>query len=478
MLPLWWEAGAKARTVVYLDAHLDLQHIGAERLARLEGCTSVDEVRALEKPHALLPDGQFSYSLEDFLYPACRLGLIKRLVWVAPPHVRTSYAERAIQQLQQMDAVRPEDLYGFKKNTGSWIEGRILGLDLVVCDYLDLERIALPADALIDIDIDYFVTVPDDKAWVKPSEVFDVLRCLPSASGFVTLSRSVSSGFTPLRYRFIADYLAALWENRPDEQAHYARLFDYETRLQAGERQAAASCCRRELQHHPDCAATWHLLGLAEADAAEAARCRARAGELSGAYRQDVLRSACELRNRMLPVDMSSVLGLEKRLASQADREPTEQGLAWIALGLIYCAFGEIQRAIGCYGRASAALGEHPELAMEIGKLLAGLRRLDEAEDYLRVALQDDKPRTGAHLLLSRIQGARGSMDEARSHLERASEAAPAWPELLDLLAQLHARLGNDAQAQDYRRQRDGQRMQAQRLVRQLGLGPPSSTIP
>lgn len=477
VLPLWWEGRTQARTLVYLDAHLDLQRIGAERIVGLEGCRSVEQVRALEKPHSLLPDDGFSYSLEDFLYPASRLGMIERLIWVAPPHVRTAYSAHAIGQLQQMDGVRPEDLYSFKKTSGGWIEGRILGLDMVVCDYRHLEHIALPRDSLIDIDIDYFITVPGDKAWVNPREVFEVLQRLPLAPGFVTLSRSVDSGFTPLRFRFIADYLAALWEDRHDEQAHYARLFEYESRLQAGGHLAVASGLRRELERYQGCAATWYLLGLAEADIAEAARCRGRAGELSGAYQQNVLRSACELRNRSLPVDMSSLLGLERHLASENGTDTTQRSLAWAALGLIYCIFAELPRAMDCYRRASAVLGEHPELAMEIGRLLAGSGRLDLAEVYLRVALQDDKSRTGAHFLIAQIRAAKGLLDEARAHLVCATEAAPAWDELISRLAQLHARLGNHVEAQACRVRCEAQRMQTERLLLQLGQDSATDTI-
>jgi len=477
VLALWWEGRAQARTVVCLDAHLDLQHIGAGRIARLEGCRSVEEVRALEKPHFLLPDDRSSYSLEDFLYPASRLGLVERLIWVAPPHTRTASLAHAIGQLQQMDGVRPEDLYGFKRTDGGWIEGRLLGLDMVVCDYRHLEHLALPADSLIDIDSDYFITVPGDNAWVDPREVFDVLHRLPGAPGLVTLSRSVDSGFTPLRFRFIADYLAALWEDRRDEQEHYARLFEYETRWRAGGRRAAASGLRRELEHHQGCAATWYLLGLAGADAAEAARCRRRAGELSGAYRQNVLRSVCALHNRSLPVDLSSVLGLERRIASEAGPDTTEQGLAWAALGLVYCRFGELPRAADCYRRASAVIGEHPELALEIGKLLAGSGRLEAAEVYLRVALQEDKSRTGAHFFLSEIQSAKGLPDAARDHLACASDAAPAWNELIDRLAQVHARLGDHVEAQACRVRCDVQRLQAEQLLRQLEPDPAPGTI-
>jgi tetratricopeptide (TPR) repeat protein len=438
-------------------------------MARLEGCRTGEQVRALEKPHFLLPDGGFSYSLEDFLYPAARLGLIDRLVWVAPPHVRTANPMQAIRQLQQMNGVRPEDLYAFTKTDGGWIEGRILGLDIVVCDYRHLDKLALPGDSLVDIDGDYFIAVPDDTAWLNPRDVFDVLHRLDLAPGSITLSRSVDSGFTPLRFRFIADYLAALWEDRRDEQVHYARLFECEARLRGGWRQAVACELRRELERYDACAATWYLLGLAEADAAESARCRGRAGELSGAYRQKALRSICELRNRRIPVDMASVFGLERCIAAETGSDITGRGLAWAALGLVYCLFGELPGAMDCYRRASAVLGEHPELALEIAKLLAASGQVDAAEMYLRVALLDDKSRTAAHFFLSQIQGAKGLLQDARQHLVSASEAAPAWHELLDRLAQAHARLGDHAEAQSCRERCDLQRIEAERLLRELG---------
>lgn len=468
VLPLWWEKGVRARTVICLDAHLDLQHVSDERIARLKGCRSIEQVRAIGKPHYLLPDKGFTYSLEDFLYPAFRLGLIERLVWVAPPHVRNAHPAQAIAQLQQMNGVLPEELYGFRTTDGGWTEGRILGLEVVICDYRHLEHLSLPGDSLLDIDSDYFITVPGDEPWIDPGEVFEIIHHLPFAQEFITLSRSVESGFVPLRLRFLADYLAALWEERRNDRAHYDRLFVYEGRLLAGQRQAVVSDVRRELKHYQDCAATWYLLGLAEAEDAETARCWKRAGELSGAYQQNLLRSVCELRNRRLPVDLSSMFDLERQIASAPGSGQRERGLAWAALGLTYCLFSELPRAIGCYQRVSAVLGAHPELALEIGKLLAGSGSLDQAEDYLRVALQDDKSRTVAYFLISQINASKGNLDAARKHLVSASEAAPAWDVVIERLAQVHALLGNHGEAHACRERCNVQHMQSEKLLRQL----------
>src|SRR5512146_472820 len=189
VLPHWWREAARARTVVYLDAHLDLQYVSPERIRRLRQCASVEQVAALEKPHDLCPDGEFSYSLENFLYPASQLGLIGRLIWVAPPHVGSGYSDRALGQLQRMDGVLPQELASFRRIDGR-IEGRLLELDITLCDFRQLERLALPAGCAIDIDVDYFVKVPGDEPRIEPREVLEVLQRLPCAGRQLTISRS------------------------------------------------------------------------------------------------------------------------------------------------------------------------------------------------------------------------------------------------------------------------------------------------
>lgn len=427
MLPHWWREGARARTVVYLDAHLDLQYVNAERIRRLEQCTSVAQVAALEKPHDLAPDGQYCYSIEDFLYPAARLGLIGRLIWVAPPHVLARDSDKVLAQLRQMDGVTPEELASLRRVDGR-MEGRLLGLHVTVCDLRQLHAVPLPADSVIDIDVDYFVTVPGDRAWIDPAEVVALLRRLPVRKDCITLSRSVSSGFTPLRHRFLGDYLAALFEERSADADHYARLFQLERRLAAGERESALAGVAAEAERYPQCAATWYLLGE-----------QSRAAALSPAYAPSVLRSACEIRQRRLTVDSAYVMRLERGLA---DAPTTEQGLAFAAVGLLWCKFGELGRALACYQRAAASLGYQSELALQIGALLLRAGHADEAIRYLEPALDDDKARTAAHGYLARILLKKGRLEEARDHLERAHEAAPCWREPLEGLLQICRQLG------------------------------------
>src|SRR6266852_9050024 len=56
VLAEWWSLPRRPRTLVYLDAHLDLQQLSPKRLRQLEECTTVQQVAELNKPHHLFPD--------------------------------------------------------------------------------------------------------------------------------------------------------------------------------------------------------------------------------------------------------------------------------------------------------------------------------------------------------------------------------------------------------------------------------------
>ena len=468
VLSEWWSRQLRAQTLVCLDAHLDLQAVGSERMGSLESCTTVEAVKCLEKAHHLLPDRGFSYSLEDFLYPAHRLGLIDRLVWVAPPHVEAAPPEAVLDQLRQMDGARFEELVSFRRTSGGWIEGRLLGLDITICSYLQLESVPLPGNALLDIDTDYFVTVPGDEAWIDPRAVFEVLDRLPVVPELVTLSYSVGSGFTPVRYRFLTEYLLALWEGRSDDSDHYSRLFGLDQCLQEGRTAPFLTGCREELARYPECAATHYLLSLGEPDPTEAEDHRGQAADLCGYYGEDALRTACGIRNRQLAVDSVAVAELENQLWAVKDR-PDDRALAHAALGLIYCAGSQADGALLHYERYAEHLGAHPELALEIAKLMLQSGQAGRAEPYLEAALGDDATRTAAHFYQGYLYAEQGEPERALSHLETAHEAAPAWGEIATALAETHQHLGDLDRSRALRDECSRQEQQATELLMRLG---------
>lgn len=464
VLPVLWALPREDRTLVCLDAHLDLQPVNPARLARLAACRLQAHVEALAKPHHLLPDGAYCYSLEDWLYPAHALGLFRHLVWVVPPHVKVGFTLEVFAHLRQMDGVQLEEIAGFRELSSGGVAGTLAGVAISICSFRQLEGLGLRGDVLVDIDTDYFIEVPGDRPWVDPREVFEVLhRALPQPS-LVTISRSTGSGFLPLHHRYFADYLAALWQRREQDADHFGRLFAAQEMLRRGARDAAAAALEQESRLRPGSAATWHLRALAETDTAASRAHRDKAAALSEGYRTRILTLACSYPQRRLPIDAPGYQELE-RLLLEEPQAPAQRAAAQAAMGLILCAVGRVGAAMEIYALCSAHFGSHPTLALEIGKALAAHGHAAEAKGFLQAALAEDKSRTSAQLHLAEIHRAGGKLELALECADAAHRAAPAWGEAILLLADIHRRLGNLLQAETLAALHRAQEQQLERVI-------------
>ncbi|NMG07821.1 UPF0489 family protein [Brasilonema sp. UFV-L1] len=450
VLPEWMRWGIKGKTLIYLDAHIDLQLVSQERIAALKNCQTADELAKFEKPHHMLPDRGYSYSIEDFLYPAYCLGIISRLIWVNPPQKSEQTREQKTQEilgkLQSMEGVSLEDLSSLKL-IGNILEGKLLGLDVVICDYRDLPQLQLPEDSLIDIDIDYFIELPADEPWIDPQEVFASLQKLPLTSDFVTITRSVSSGYMPLRYRFFADYLAALWLGDRQKSTHYSRLFHLDRRLGQTEAAAVVAGCLDELEKFPDCAATYYLLSLAESKAELAQEYQNKATNLDPNYRPSVLRSISELASRDLKFDRTNLEELENRLLTSVVNQE-ELAIAHFTLGLLYSKLGDFRQVFKHHQIYKKISDRHPQLNFRLGNLLLQAGYPQRAASFLRGALQDDMTVCGAHSLLGRISVKQGDLKQASEHFLKVSELMPAFSQPANVLAKIYKQMGDEANSQ------------------------------
>ena len=138
---------------------------------------------------------------------------------------------------------------------------------------------------------------------------------------------------------------------------------------------------------------------------------------------------------------------------------------------MIYCAGTQIDRALSHYRECVEHLAYHPELALEIAKLLLQLQQAEKALPFLESALQDDATRTAGHFYLGCIYREQGEQKRALAHLDTAREKAPAWEEILITLAETHQRLGNRQRSQALLDECNRQRLQATQLLRQLAGG-------
>lgn len=446
VLPHWFSSGVTAATLIYLDAHLDLQFIDESRIAQLRNCTTAAALAQLESTHPLSPDRSACFGIEDFLYPAARLGVLRRVIWVVPPHVMSVGIAMALQGLQQIEGVTVEALESFHRTSGGWIEGRLLGVDLAITDLAQLPLLPLDGCVLVDIDTDYFISVPDDIVWAEPQQVVAVLRELVGTDVDVTIARSVGSGFLPLGYRFLADYLGALWEGRLDESDHWQRLFDLDRQFKVGKRGDAIVGLKLAREHRPDCAATCYALALTLPDEPERTQLLAHAASLDKAYAGDLVRRLGEYRARWKPIDLATVLNLHSEVAALQD-SAERQAIAWISLGQLYTDFGRVDEALRCDLQSLRYSAGHPDLALEIAKLSIAHGKFSAAIPLLDRAAADDETRVSAWLLLAECAGALGFHDEACRYALMAHQAAPAWSQVLKRLGVFVNVCGNQVEA-------------------------------
>lgn len=437
VLAEWQSRGLRRKTLVYLDAHLDLQRVNETRMRRLRSAPSPAAFAALEKPDHLLPDGEYVYGLENFLYPANRLGIVSRLVWVRPPHVRVDHSRQVLSYAQQMDGVTFDELCAFRKSSRGCWEGTLLGLPLTICTLEQLPLLDIPPHSLLDIDADYFLALPEDRIWIDPAAAVAALRRSVVDPELTSIARSVGSGFLPLRYRYIADWICAVWTGDTSSAKHWATVYQADTALHAGKRAEATRLLSAALLSFPNCPATHYLLALASADAPGSAGA-AQAAALDAAYRHDPARLASETANRHLATSLDALETLYAELTRPGASGPLK---GFVALGLAYAERGDAQRALECYRR----YGErHAALALAVAALLSEPHQRDLRKSLLEVAAAEDASATSAHMQLAEIAVEDRDYAAARTHLEFARRNAPAWLEPLDALSRLHVLAGKN----------------------------------
>ncbi|MCZ7598714.1 MAG: hypothetical protein M5U09_14615 [Gammaproteobacteria bacterium] len=71
--------------------------------------------------------------------------------------------------------------------------------------------------------------VPGDRLWIDPAAVVGKVLEQLGPPRLATISRAVTSGFTPLPYRFVGDHVRALLAGDHEERSHFGRLFEIAT---------------------------------------------------------------------------------------------------------------------------------------------------------------------------------------------------------------------------------------------------------
>ena len=443
-LHVWHKLGLNHATLIYLDAHLDLQHISESRIAKLKQCKTTEEIANLEKPHHMVPDQGYSYGIEDFLYGAYHLGMIDHVIWVHPlPEDQKNNPMDSIRMLQNLEGFTLSDLTSFEI-VDNYVEANLLGLKVTICGYQELSKLTLPENIFIDIDIDYFIALPEDRPWIDPKIVFETLNTLPLTYDTVTFTRSVSSGYMPLRYRFIADYMTALWQENQSEADHFSRIYQLDKTAQDGQLKEAKEGCLQELIKFPQCPVTYYLLSLCEDNPELKREYREMAGKISPYYKPNVLRSTNAIMSRDLKFDKETLVALEKRL----ETEPLDAGenqLSHFSLGLLYSTLADINGALKHYQACQTIKkGVYPQLSLSIGALSLQKGQEAEAIPYLQNALNDESTEPEAYTFLGHIYLKQAKYNLALDNLLIAKKLLPGSKKPVKLLAQTYKEIGDE----------------------------------
>ncbi|MCX4241315.1 hypothetical protein [Paraliomyxa miuraensis] len=433
MLPIWYRHALRGATIITLDAHLDLRAIDPERIEALHRCRDAARIESRQAPVCWASSTAWSYDLEDFLLAAWSLGLIGRVLRVArscPDPLR--WAEH----LTSVDGVGPCDLDSLEPGPhGPSIE--LFGVPVVATALVHLASLDARAPRVLDIDLDYFVDghgVP----WIEVEDVLAQLDPLRPRLQLLTIARSVDSGFHPLRYRHLAEHLAAWWNGDDEAREHYVRLADLDARARRGE--AVVGSLAREAERWPSCAATRHLLALC--DAPHASMHHEAAARLDPAYRDDPARDAAVLVQQSRTPLPEQLHRLACRL--EHERDVSRRGWGHVALGLLWVRAGCLPEAAHHHLEARARVGRNGLLLHALGD--AWLRRGERsrARPCLRAALDDPRVRGRAALLLGNDEAREGRLSEAEALLSVACDAFSLAERPWRLLAQLRAATGDE----------------------------------
>jgi tetratricopeptide (TPR) repeat protein len=265
----WKAAGVRDRVLVHFDGHLDFDWIADHSVDDLLAARSREELESmLAGVHEWsLRRGALRarVNIANFVYAAIKEGLVRRFVWVMPdPFWQGAVERRAVHRGLARRARRRSSDAGRVLMSDHGVSFEALGRHVTACT---LDRLpAFDEPVLLDIDVDYLLTWKpvgrppyfDRKwtgPWMWPSRFAERLREARLTTDLATIAYSVNGGFTPLRYKYFGDAIAAALA-RPDRpvsdappRGSAADAFDQASRALAADNLERARAAWQAMTH-------------------------------------------------------------------------------------------------------------------------------------------------------------------------------------------------------------------------------------
>lgn len=222
-LGIWRKKRLKNLDLVHIDAHVDFGFFDIEEPQDIiREAKSLNELKSKLEKEILFRRYGFSkeslINIGNYIYPAMREGILKDFYWVIPGNLDefNSSAKKIIKLLRVFAKLGPNSNGQIKIKNGIIIS-KLMGRRFII---LTLEKLPiLKQKTLLDIDTDFLVTprLPDlDKLpkigdlspWIPTDKFTEILKRRIINPQVITIAYSVNGGFTPIKYKYLADNIA------------------------------------------------------------------------------------------------------------------------------------------------------------------------------------------------------------------------------------------------------------------------------
>lgn len=245
-LKIWRRKNIRGLDLVHLDAHIDFGFYFARSVEDvIKEARSIKELKKkLEESISFLhyeKDFNRQTNIGNYIYPAMGEGIVQDFYWVVPGQREElnksgKTIKNILKGIMRREGLREHVLEG----ADGVISAKCLGRNLIVCNLNNLP--IMTREVLLDIDTDFLVidsvlnaentkNIGKRRPWILPQDLVNALKGKIENPKIITIAYSVNGGWTPMRYKHLADELAyyfqpARFKRRFDRNLRAAKYFE------------------------------------------------------------------------------------------------------------------------------------------------------------------------------------------------------------------------------------------------------------
>jgi tetratricopeptide (TPR) repeat protein len=450
----WRLAEQRDRVLVHVDGHSDLDWLPDETVARI-AAAGPDELAAMDlHPYAMDGSTYRRFGIWNFIYPAARLGVVREYVWVVPDGTMDT-PQKAGELVRELVLDKIQMITEDEANTLRYedrrIRGRVLGLEMTICELADLPAFDVPV--LLDIDLDFLTTRSGTtqevtaEPWITPDELVGKLRERGLRADMATLSYSTMGGYLPPACRWVGPAMAGALRRTIDaDGARWAGHAAAAAAARAGRGAEAAALLRKLVAAYPQDGAAWYAL----------ARYDRSHGDEAGARR--AFEQALTADPLLLDAELFEADGLwmNERYGEARERYhayAASRGDGPFAAYALRREAGCLMReqrddeAIALFRKVVAAAPEHADTRLDLGVLLRTRGDTDAAVVEFREARRLLPSRAAYALALGTTYAQQGKLEDALREVQAAVKLRPTWAQAQINLAAILLDIGRPVDA-------------------------------